>query len=192
MSWLSEFMHPGRAYKDAQKEAEKYYQQSQGYYEPYNERGQRAGGTLEDLLAQYMNPVDLQNQWAQSYEMSPYAQQLQKEAQSQGLDAASSMGLMGSSAALNNIQRGASDIMSKDRQQYMNDLMQKFMQAIGIGENLYGTGANAAFNQGQNAMHQGENMAGLKYGEHSAGANRLATIGSGIGQLATSYFNRPK
>jgi len=78
------------------------------------------------------------------------------------------MGLMGSSAALQNIQQGAGQIQQQDREAYLNDLMQKYMQGIGLGGQLYGIGANAGGAGANLAMREAENIAGLKYGEEAA------------------------
>lgn len=181
MSWLSDFAHPGRAYKEAQDEMQKYYDQSMAMQQPYNQYGMQAYGPLSGAMSNLLDPTKLQSGWAGSYEMSPYAQQLQQEATGQGMDAASAMGLLGSSPAIRAIQQGASNIMSADRQQYLNDLMQKYLAGAGLAQGLYNTGASTAANMGQQTMQMGDTMAGLKAGQRQAGAGM---IGQGIGALA--------
>ena len=202
MSWLSELFHPDKPYKAAQGEFNKYYQQGQNNYQqgqgalnPYNQQGQQSGGTLQDMLAQLQNPEQLQNQWAQNYQQSPYAQQMQKMSQDAGLNAASSQGLLGSSAALQNIQQQSGNIVNQDRQQYLNDLMQKYMQGIGLGENIYGTGAGAAGQQaglygqqGQSAQNAGQYGSQLEFGGKSALANMRGNIIGGTAALAGNYL----
>jgi hypothetical protein len=95
-----------------------------------------------------------------------------------------SAGLLGSSAALNNVQTSASNIMQSDRQQYLDSLMQKYMASIGIGQNLYGVGATAGNQASSNALNQGQNQAGLTYGANAApGAmfGKLAGAGADLG-----------
>ena len=99
MSWFSQWLHPGGAYKGAQEQSEKYYNESKGYRQPYIEQGQNAYQQLQDQINKLTNPAALQDEWSKGYETSPYAKQLQAEAQTGGLDAASAMGLGGSSAA---------------------------------------------------------------------------------------------
>lgn len=181
---IKSFFSPEKGYQAAQEEAQKYYKDAQGNLQPYNANGQSQFQRLTGQAEALNDPVHLQDQWAQSYEMSPQAQQLLSQAKESGLGAASSMGLMGSSAALNNIQNSAGNIMQNDRQSYMNDLMQKYMQSIGIGQNLYGIGANVAGNMSNNAMEMGKNMAGLKYGETNAPGDmfgKLAGIAANAG-----------
>src|SRR6185503_19147815 len=157
MSWFSELLHPGRAYKDAQKEMEKYYNQGQGYQQPYNQQGQEQYQTLMDYINSLQNPEELYNKWAQGYQESPAAKLAQGMATEQGLGAASSLGLMGSSPALQAIQAGSTGIAMQDREKYLNDLMQKYMAGAGLSQGIYGTGANAAGQMGQNAMNMGQN-----------------------------------
>ncbi len=191
MSWLSEFLHPGNAYKKAGETEQGYYNQAQGMREPFIQQGQQAGGNLQDMLSKLMNPGELQNEWSKGYETSPYAQQLQQGAQTSGLDAASAMGLGGSSAALSNIQKGSSDIMQKDRQNYMDNLMQKYLSGMGLGESLYGTGATMAGQGAQGAQQMGQDMAQLGYNQNSAGGNMLGGLFGGLAGLGGSALRGP-
>src|SRR5688572_31285136 len=93
MSWFSELIHPGRSYEQAQAVKDKYFQQSQGTRQPYIERGERSGNTLEEMLNNLVNPAKLQDEWSKNYKTSDYAKQLQEQSQTSGLDAASAMGL---------------------------------------------------------------------------------------------------
>lgn len=178
---IDSFVNPQRGYEQAAEESKKYYRDAQGNLKPYNQNGL---SQFQRLMAQanaLNNPAELENQWASGYTESPYAQQMTNKATEAGMNAASSMGLMGSSAALNNIQQSAGDIMQSDRQNYMNDLMQKFMASVGIGQNLYGVGANAAGAMSNNAMNQGQNMAQAAYGQANAPGELFGKLlGTGV------------
>lgn len=195
MSWLSNLLHPGRAYDAAQQAEQGYYNQAQGMRQPFIDTGMKGGQSLQDMLSKLMNPGQLQDEWSQGYETSPYAKQLQQQAQTGGLDAASAMGLGGSSAALSNIQKGSADIMQKDRQQYMDDMMKKYLSAMGIGESLYGTGANMASQGAQGAQQMGQDAAQMEFGKKQAGSNTLMKLmsmiagmsGGGIGSLGNLF-----
>lgn len=192
--------NPSEGYKKAGKQIQKYYgeskdlyNQGQGYLNPYNQQGQSQFQRLTEQANALNDPAALQDKWASGYETSPYAKQLQQQAQSGGLDAASSMGLMGSSGALNNIQQSSANIMQGDRQNYMNDLMNKYLQSIGIGQNLYGTGANAAsamsgnaMNQGKNALSTGESMGNMAFGQQNANG---ALMNDWAGKLLNAGVN---
>lgn len=197
MSWLSQFLNPGNAYKQAGQQEQQGYNEAQGIRQPYMNFGQQGGNALMDFMNKLQNPGQLQDEWSKGYEESPYAKQLQNENQAQGMDAASAMGLNGSSAALSNIQKGSGDIMQKDRQNYMNDMMQKYMAGIGIGGNLFGTGASMAGQAAQGAQTHGENQGQYSFGQNSAGGNQLMNMLSlaasmyGGGKGPGSGFNMP-
>ena len=184
MSWFSELIHPGRSYDQAQAVKDKYFQQSQGTRQPYIDRGEKGGKALEDMLNKLTNPAALQDEWSKNYQTSDYAKQLQEQSQTSGLDAASAMGLGGSSAALTNIQKGSGDIVAKDRQNYMNDLMQKYMTAMGIGSSLYGTGANMSDKNAQGQENMGDWSSTNTFNKNQSGANTLMQILSKIPALA--------
>ena len=175
-SWGRSFLHPEDAYKKAGAEAQQGYEEGRGYEQPYNEFGQKQMPGLQSAEDQLLNPEELQKKWAAGYETSPYAKQSMEVAKNSGLDAASSMGLMGSSAALGNIQTGASDIMNKDRQQYMNDLMEKYKTGIGLGTNIYGTGAQTGQHMSNQAMQAGENRGAATYGANTAPGEQFKSM----------------
>jgi hypothetical protein len=192
MSWLSNMLHPGRAYDRASGVLDKSADEAHGYQQPYLEHGKQAGDSLQGILQQLMNPEELESKWSSGYEKSPYAKQLQAEALSSGQDVASSMGLGGSSTALSNLQTNATNIRNADRDKYMNDLMQKYMGAVGLGQNIYNTGANTANSAAQNSLETGRSKAGLQFGADQAGSSLLGNIlgkGAGlVGQYLTGGF----
>ncbi len=81
-----------------------------------------------------MDPTELNKKWTESYTESPQAIQAEKMAQEHGVNAASSLGLGGSNTALNAIQSGTASIGLEDRQNYLNDMMNKYMQAAGLAK----------------------------------------------------------
>ena len=191
MSWLSSFLNPGKGYKDAQKEYDKYYNEAQGYQKPYMQHGEDAYGGLSEIMKSLMDPEGLYNKWASGYSESPAAKQAEEAAKNRGLDDASSLGLMGSTPALQAIQAGTSRIGNEDRQQYLDDLMQKYLSAAGIGQNIYGIGAGAANNSSNNAMNAGENKAGLKFGEANASGNLFGNLVGTAGGIAGGALSGP-
>lgn len=179
---FNSFMNPQKGYEDAMKQYQQYFQQAQGGLAPWMQNGMNQYGRLNEQVNELGDPAALEGKWASGYSESPYAQQLTKEATSSGENAASSMGLLGSSAALGNIQKSAGNIMQSDRQNYMNDLMQKYMASVGIGQNLYGVGAGAAGQMSGNALNAGENMAGLQYGATNAPGAMFGKAAGSAGQ----------
>lgn len=195
MSWLdpfgagnmaNSFLHPEQGYKKGQEQLDKYYQQGQGYLNPYNQYGQAAYGNFSDAMNRLMDPAGLEADWIKGYSESPSAKNAEAMAQQQGLDAASGLGLMGSNTALNAIQSGTSQIGLDDRQNYLNDMMQKYLAGAGIAGSIFGTGANTAGAMANNAMNMGGNSAQMAFGQQNAPGQLFgqllgAAIGAGAG-----------
>lgn len=201
MNWLSSFLHPEKGYQKGQEQLDKYFGQSQDLYnqaqdfqKPYNQNGLNQTGNLNEVINNLLNPQSLQDQWTKGYQESESAKNAENIAQEHGLNSAGAQGLLGSNSALNAIQKGTSQIGLNDRQNYLDQLMKKYLAGAGISQNIYGQGANAAthqgqnaLTQGQNALNQGQNSANLAYGEQNAGGNILQSIlGNGIGLAASA------
>jgi len=184
---LDSFLNPQKGYEKAGQEMQQYYRDAQGNIMPFTQGGIAQLPRLNQQANRLNDPAKLQGQWAKSYEMSPQAQQLQQQARETGMNEASSMGLMGSSSALQNVQNTASNIMSADKQKYLDDLMNKYLASIGIGQNLYGVGAQTGGQQSQNAMNMGQNMAGLKYGKTNAPGELLSKLLGGGANALINY-----
>ncbi len=165
MSWLSSFLHPERGYQAGQEQLDKYYNQANQAL-----GGENVGGYYNNYMQSLMDPQGLYDKWSKGYETSGAAKDAMGMAQQNGLDAASSMGLMGSSAGLQALQAGTSQIQNQDKQQYLQDLMDKYKAGAGLVQ-------NAANQQGQNAMTQGQNSAQMQFGKTNASGN---LIGSGL------------
>lgn len=191
MSWLSSFLKPGKAYKDAQKQLDKYYGQSQGFLQPYNTQGQEQYSVLQDLIKNLTNPQELLDKWSQGYTESESAKNAERMAQEHGLNAASSMGLMGSNTALDAIQRGTTQIGLDERENFLNNLMQKYLAGAGLSQGIYGTGANTAGQMSNNATNMGQNSAEMAYGRQQAGGNMLGNLIGMAGSIAGSALGGP-
>src|SRR4030095_6733 len=182
MSWLSSFLNPGRGYEKSQDTLDQYYNQAQGYSQPYNQFGKEQYTNLNSLIENLMNPDLLQNKWISGYKESDAAKNAEDLAQEHGLNAANAMGLGGSNTALDAILKGKSQISMNDRQNYLNDLMQKYLAGAGISQGIFNQGASSAGQMGQNAMNMGQNSAQMSYGKENVGGNMLSTlIGQGAG-----------
>lgn len=200
MNWLSSFMHPEKGYEAGLGELNKYFNQSNNFYDqaksfqqPFTQIGLSQSGNLSDIINNLLNPEALQSKWTQSYQESPQAIQAEKMAQERGLNAANSMGLGGSNTALNAIQKETSQIGLNDRKNYLDDLMDKYFKGAGFVKDVYGTGANSAnalsqgaIAQALNASNMGSSTADLAYGRENSGGNTLAgLIGPGIGAIGS-------
>lgn len=180
MSWISStldsFFNPQKGYDEAAKKMEQYWKQAQQFQEPYRQAGVDQLPILTGAQSALLDPSKLLGEWMGTYEASPYAQKSISNATDAGMNAASSMGLIGSSPAITNIQNSAGDIMNKDRQQYLDDLMNKYMTGIGVGQNIYGIGAQTAGNMGNQALNVGQNMGQAAYGSQNAQGDMLAQM----------------
>jgi hypothetical protein len=183
-SMIHSFFHPEDAYIEAQKPVNEAWDKTQSLEQPFMQHGQDQYSDLNAGRQALMNPTQMQDEWAKHYQTSPQARQMIEQSRGQGLDAASSMGLMGSSGAVSNIQNNAARISTADRHQYMQDLMNKYLAGIGIGQNLYNIGSNQASNLGNQSMQHGNTLAGLKYGENAAPGQLFGNIMGTVSTLA--------
>lgn len=188
MSWLSSFLHPDRGYKSAQDELTKYYNQGQGYLQPYNQFGLNQGVNQQKYIDELTDPQTLQDKWSKGYEESQAAKDMENLATQHGVNAASSLGLGGSNTALNAIQSGTSGIVAQDKQKYLDDLMEKYKTGVGLSENMYNQGVKTAGEMGHNAITQGEDAAGLKFGETNAQGNLFGKIAGGASNILLNYL----
>ncbi len=189
---LDSFLHPERGYKAAGEEVGKSWEEAKGYLTPYNTAGTNEIPRLQDATGRLLNPEELENQWASGYEESPYAKDELARANEYGLDAASAMGLGGSSAALENTQRTSSSIMNADRRNYLQDLIQKYIAGVQSSQNLFGTGAGVGTALGQGALQTGENRGQIAYNATNAPGNMFSKLlGAGASAVGTYATGMP-
>jgi hypothetical protein len=198
---VSSFLNPDEGYRAGQgaldkyyKEAQQYYKDAQGNLQPYNQFGKDAYTDYSGAMKRLLNPTALEADWMKNYTESPEAKNATDIATQSGLDAASSMGLMGSNTALNALQGGASKIALNDRSNFLDRLMQKYLAGAGIAGNIFGMGAGAAntmsnnaMTMGSNALNMGQNSANMAYGEQNAPGDMFGKLlGAGLGVAGTA------
>lgn len=188
MSWFSEFLHPQEGYKAAEKQLQGYYGDAQGYLNPYNQYGQQSGSDVYNTYKSLLDPQALQDKFSRGYQESDYAKDLEGQATQHGLNAASSMGMLGSSPALQAIQAGTSNIYNADKQQYMDDLMKKYLSGAQMVQGMYNTGAQAGGQMSNTASQMGQDMGKMEYGAHTAGASQLGSMAGGLAGIIESYL----
>lgn len=191
MSWLSSFLHPEKGYQEAQNQLKNYFNEAQSQLQPYNNAGLEQYGNLKEMIDSFMNPGKLQDQWIKDYTESESTKNAENMASEHGLNAASSMGLLGSNTALNALQKGTTGIGLDARQKYLDDMMQKYMAGANLASSIFGTGSNTANNMANNTMNMGNNMAQIKFGEtNSPGSSFGNLLGLG-GSIAGSALGGP-
>lgn len=187
MGMLSSFLHPEKGYKKAQQTSDKYFQQALQFQLPTFQQGQNAYSKLEEFINNLSNPEQLQSRFISGYEESPAAKMEEEMAKQRGLNAAASMGLSGSTPALNALQTGTSNIVNADRQKYIDDLLQKYLAAAGIAGSVYNTGANAGSNLFSGIQNQGNNQAQLEFNKANAPGDLFGQIlGTGAGLVGSA------
>lgn len=191
MGLFSSFFHPERGYEKAQDEMQQYYNQAQNFQKPYNQFGQEAYGPLSGAMQALLNPEGLMSRFQNAYTESPSAKYAENLAGEHGMNAASSMGLLGSTPALQVIQEGKSRIGLEDRDSYINRLIQQYLQGAGIAGNIYNTGASTASNMGSNAMRMGENASQLAYNRENAPGGLFGSLLGLGGSIAGSALSGP-
>ena len=162
------FLHPERGYEKASRQLGKSWDEAKGFQQPYSEHGLEMFPQLSEIFKNLLDPTKLQGDWMKSYEQSPMAKQFQEQNTNMGRDEASAMGLSGSSAALGNIQQGAGNIAAQDKQQFIQNMMKQYLEGLGLGKDIYNTGAQTAGNLGDQAMGHGRDMAGAAFGQTNA------------------------
>jgi hypothetical protein len=191
MGLFSSWLHPEKGYKAGQGQLDKYYSQGMNFVTPYANQGKDVYLPMVTAMADLLNPQALQDRWRAGYTESAAAKNAEARAQEHGLSAASSMGLLGSSPALQAIQAGTAEIGAADEQKYMEDLMDKYKTALGIGTSIYGTGATAAGLGANAAGNMGENSANMAYGaQNSPGSLMNGLLGMG-GSILGSALGGP-
>jgi len=185
---ISSWLHPERGYDAALEALEKRYNESKGYVTPYANQGQEQYGRLNQGIESLLHPEDLMSRFISSYQESPYTKQLIEQNRQRGLEGASSMGLMGSSAALGNIQQGAGMIANQAREQYLKDMMDRYLQGLGLSSGIYNTGAGAAGKLMEGANKFGENEANLIYGRENAPGDWINNLLRTGGQIGGALF----
>lgn len=180
---IFDFLTGANAYGDAGNTLSDYYGQAMGQLQPYQQAGQNALAPYMQAGQALMNPGQLENQWMQSYNESPMAQQEQLQARQQGMGLAESMGLGQSTPAMQAVNQSVSNIGAQDRNTFMDNMMQKYLAGTGIMQNIYGTGANASNVLAQLLAQEAGSQANMTYGQEEAGPSMLGGL---VGTLAGS------
>lgn len=192
----SKLFNPSKPYRAAQDEMRRGYEEGQGYYDsalgyqqPYVDRGNEMYGYLSPAIKALLDPAALESKWSEGYTESPEAQQARELAKQSGVDAASALGLSGSTPALMAMQEGTNRITMNDRQNYLDRLMQKYLSGISGARDIYDRGYGAsgrmsdiASNMGRNAIDFGNRSSEMEYAREAAPGQMYSKLfGQGIG-----------
>jgi hypothetical protein len=163
------------------------------YYDPYIQRGERAGNDLEGKYSQMMNdPNGLLQQFGSKYTQSPGFQFKLKQALQAADHAAAAGGMSGSPMHQQQEMQLANDIGNQDYNDYMSNIMRMY----GLGEqgerNMYGMGYGASNEMGQSIGNALNSQAQLAYQgaqaknqKESQDQGFWGSLAGGLGSLAS-------
>lgn len=134
--------------EDTQKDANKYLNQIPGvgkqYYNPFIDSGKKAGGILEGEYGKLLNPTSFIDDIMKNYETSKGAQ-YEKNELGRGIGAtAAAGGFAGTPEHQKQYGEMASNIMSKDMQQYLQNALGVYGMGLGGEHDIYGKGFEAS------------------------------------------------
>lgn len=184
---IDSFLHPEKGHQKAFEAAQPYYNESQGYLRPYTEHGNEVYPELQGAMHKLLNPGQLEDEWLNDYQQSEASKMHQARARNEGNWAANSMGIGGSTPALQAIQAGNAEIGSQDEMRALDRYLNMYGQGINTGQNIYGQGANSAGQMATNAAGFGSYAGQSAYGQQNAPGEQfggilkalLAAIGGG-------------
>lgn len=191
MSWLSDLIHPGRPYKDAAGTIQQSVQDAQGYQQPYYDAGVGGLSSLQDIIKKLSDPKGFMDELTQGYSESPYATAAKESGKEAGMQTAEQMGLGGSSNELSGITATAENITQRDRDSYIQKLMDMYNQAGQFSQGVAGMGQSAGQSMGQAGMSGARDIAGLDVAGRQAGSDMLGKIIGALGSLGTGGIPIP-
>jgi hypothetical protein len=187
------FGHP----KDIYKEANKYISQIPGQlhqsFDPYIDRGGRAGSMLEDEYGNLVhNPGGRLNEIGQGYQQSPgFKFAMQQALQGSG-HAAAAGGMAGSPQHEFENMQLATNLANQDYNNWIRNALGLHEQGTAGQHRFYDTGANAGMQLGQdlssNLAQQAAMAAESANAKNQRKGQMWGNIGSGIAQGALAAF----
>lgn len=149
---------PGAPYQRAEDQLNNFYNQAQGFQNPFYQAGTGAIPQYQQWLQGQQDPSKFINNLMGQYQESPYAKYLQDQAMKAALNAASAGGVgnmggagLGSTPFLQQSQQNAANISSQDLQNWLG-------RVLGINTQ-YGQGVQNMMTGGQNAANSLSNLA---------------------------------
>lgn len=177
----------GDPYKQAMEQYQKWANEAKNVQNPYLNAGQGAIPDYQKWLESQKDPSKFINDIMGQYGESPWARYEQQQSMRAGENAASALGLLGSTPFAQQMQQNAMNISSQDMQNWLNNVLGINAQYGQGQQNMMGIGANAAnalTNMYANLGQQmGEAAYGQKAGQNQDFGNSLAGALGMIGSL---------
>lgn len=178
------FGDAGAPYDQATDTLKQYYNQAQGYQNPFFNMGTSAIPQYQQWLQGMQNPSGFINNLMGQYQQSPWAKFQQEQAIRMANNQGSASGLTGSTPMAQFMQENARNISSQDMQNWLANVIGVNTQyGQGIGNMLTG-GQNAANAMTNLAGQYGQDFANLAYGQSAADQQQQAGLWGGLFDLA--------
>ncbi len=134
------------------------------YFNPYIERGNRAGDFLEGQYGQMArDPAGFLASMSQGYQQSPGYQYRLNEALHGANNAAAAGGMLGSPANQAGNEQVAEGLANQDYEQWLNHVFDLFGQGHSGYQNFFNKGYGASTNYGEDLARALESQASLAY-----------------------------
>lgn len=173
-----------------------YTDQATGKLDPYNQAGQNALGNYQKILSELGDdPAAFRNKIMEGYSASPEAQEKINSGMNTVKSQMAQMGLGGSGDEYQAMYDHAKKTINEDQNDYYNGITGLYGQALKGYGNIFGTGAQAAGQQGGYLANAGEDVASMQSAiaqaksqeaaaKASAEANESSGDGAAMGALA--------
>lgn len=174
---------------DTAKQANKYLDQIPGmgkqYYNPFIERGERSGNTLEGEYGKLLNPTSFMDDIMKNYSTSAGAT-YERDKLGKGIGAtAAAGGFAGTPEHQRSYGEMADKIMSGDMQQYLQNALGIYGKGLGGEENFFNKGFDASSSLADLIGGKLSSQAGLAFKSGSdRNADRSALMNAIVKALA--------
>lgn len=119
--------------------------QEKEYLDPFIERGGRAGEMIEGQYGQLVSdPTAMLEKFMGGYKTSPFTKMLQERMTQAAANTAAAGGMRGSPSDQFRQQQITQDLLGKDMQQYLSNVLGLYGTGLGGESSLYGTGFQGA------------------------------------------------
>lgn len=165
--------------------AMQYYNQIPGQlnnaFGPYMQNGQWAGNQLQGQIGNLLkNPTGFVNNMYGAYQGSPAYNWNVQQATLGANNAAAAGGMAGSPAEQQSLAQTISGIANQYQQQYVQNAMNAYGLGFGGAQNMYGVGANAA---GQYGNDMAQTLSGQGQTAYAGAVNQNQSMGGGLGSI---------
>lgn len=176
---------------------EPYYNQARAGFDPYSQAGERELPGYESNLNELLkNPGGIMALLGRDYKSSPGFQFALKQALGAGQNASAAGGMLGTPQHEYQAMDTATNLASKDYQDYINNSMKLYGEGLQGQGGLVNTGLEAAAKKAGLTSEQVSNLLQSLMGQAKLayeGANnenqRSSSLWSGLGSAASSFFS---